>query len=67
MKPLNIHKYHNCDKLILKIDERIQGTLQYDLDGNQITIIDDKEIYDSYDDILLSVKAPVKASKSKYY
>lgn len=63
VKPLNVHKYHNCDKLILKVDERVQDTLEYDLNGNQVTIIDNQEKCDDYKDILLSIRAPVKASK----
>lgn len=62
VKPLNVHKYHNCDKLILKFDKSIQDTLEYDLNGNQITIIDSKQKYHNPEDILLSIKAPVKAS-----
>lgn len=63
VKPLNVHKYHNCDKLILKFDESVQNSLEYDLNGNQITIIDNSNKSDDYKDILLSIKAPVKASK----
>lgn len=62
IKPLNVHKYHNCDKLILKINERTQDTLKYDLNGNQIAIIDDQKNYDVAENIELSIKAPVKAS-----
>lgn len=62
IKPLNVHKYHNCDKLILKVDERTQNTLKYDLNGNQVTIID-KEKQSDPKDIVLGIKAPVKSSK----
>lgn len=63
VKPLNVHKYHNCDKLILKIDKRIEDTLEYDINGNQITIIDIKGKSSNEEDLLLSIKAPIKSSK----
>lgn len=62
VKPLNVHKYHNCDKLILKFNEKIQDTLKYELNGNQITIVDDQMKYDESKNMELSIKAPVKAS-----
>lgn len=62
VKPLNVHKYHNCDKLILKFDKQIENTLKYDVNGNQITVIDEKQEYDGHEKIELSIKAPVKAS-----
>lgn len=63
IKPLNVHKYHNCDKLILKFDKKTQDTLKYDVNGNQITVVDEKQKYDNSEKIELSIKAPVKASR----
>nr|CAH7712213.1 unnamed protein product [Callosobruchus chinensis] len=60
VKPLNIHKYHNCDKLIIKIDERCKDSLQYDVDGNQVKI--DETVERNEEDVMCYVKAPVKAN-----
>lgn len=62
VKPLNVHKYHNCDKLLLKFDKQICDTLKYDINGNQITVVDEKQNYDDSENIELRIKAPVKAS-----
>ncbi|VEN41767.1 unnamed protein product [Callosobruchus maculatus] len=60
VKPLNVHKYHNCDKLIIKIDDRCKDSLQYDVDGNQVKI--DETVERKEDDVMCYVKAPVKAN-----
>lgn len=61
LKPVDIHKYHNCDKLLVQIDERCEESLQYDVDGNRVTIIDKFESKEN--DLLMKIKAPVKSSK----
>ncbi|CAH2017783.1 unnamed protein product [Acanthoscelides obtectus] len=60
VKPLNIHKYHNLDKLIIKVDERCENSLQHDVVGNQVKIDETVDIEEK--DVMCYVKAPVKAN-----
>ncbi|XP_018562520.1 uncharacterized protein LOC108904442 [Anoplophora glabripennis] len=63
VKPLNIHKYHNLDKLIIQVHPSIEQNVEHDIDGNQVKIFNNKEVsHDIPNDIFCSVKAPVKAN-----
>lgn len=59
IKPLNIHKYHNFDKLIIEHDGESDKDLEFSVNGNHVTIIDKTE----NTSINCNVKVPIKASK----
>lgn len=64
VKPLNVHKYHNLDKLIIQVHPSIEHNVEHDINGNQVKIFNNAEVDDDIaKDIFCSVKAPVKASK----
>lgn len=58
IKPLNIHKYHNFDKLIIEHDGESDKDLEFSVNGNHVTIIDKTE----NTSINCNVKVPIKAN-----
>ncbi|KAJ8957605.1 hypothetical protein NQ314_006531 [Rhamnusium bicolor] len=64
VKPLNVHKYHNLDKLIIQVDEQFEQYLEHDINGNHVRIFSTIEKNQNAipSDIFCSVKAPVKAN-----
>ncbi|KAJ8919057.1 hypothetical protein NQ315_016963 [Exocentrus adspersus] len=63
VKPLNVHKYHNLDKLIIQAHPSVEQHIEHDINGNQIKIFNREGRHsDIPNDMFCSIKAPVKAN-----
>ncbi|CAH1173534.1 unnamed protein product, partial [Phaedon cochleariae] len=60
VKPLNVHKYHNCDKLIIQQEgELLEDTLNCYVDGNHVQI---EDVGKNDTSVVCNIRAPVKAN-----
>ncbi|XP_056633509.1 protein FAM185A-like [Diorhabda sublineata] len=65
IKPLNVHKYPNCDKLLIQNNAKFEKSLECIIGGNHITIFDKSEDTNNIAQVEIPVKSNLFVSSRK--